>query len=570
MMLKKALKPFLIVISILLLIFVRFLYLNEFPVGILNDEVDVTLSAKTYWEFGKDLSGVPFPKSLFVTKTWASLSGLPSLLLAPIYRSNDLTPFSIRLPFVFLSIAISILISLIVLEITKKRKLTLIVFFVSLINPWLFFYSRQPTEAPFSLLFALIGIYIFFKLKNFNILYSLPFFTFSFFSYFGAKPVIPVLMIFLTALHWWKIKNVNKISYILMIVSSVLLVLVYIFISKNMDGNTLSQRQDQLIFLNVDKYASVVNEARKSSIEFPLKNLFYNKYTVLFNVLSQKFLGPFSINYLFLTGDSIVPFAEHGVLYLPDLIFIIIGFSFLVKSKNDSDKLILSIVIILLVSGAVGPAISLMGNQFVFRAFLHIPAYILLISYGLYKFPYIYTIPLYLIFYINFVCFFFFRYSIDQQDNHFITEKVLSGYIIRNKNLDKTIKISAEETDRIFYQYAFFDNLYSNLKKLPEYKEETEIIQDKILFSKRCPIKNDTNSIIIVESKLDCGDIDSKYIVIQSQKDAGVKYKIYNDSLCNYNDLTVYRREHLISDYDIEKMTDKQFCNRWIQNGKTN
>lgn len=539
-MLKKVLIPFLIAISFVLLITVRFIYLNEFPVGILNDEVDVSLSSKSYYSFGTDLSGVVFPKSLFVTSTSAGLSGLPSYLLTYIYGPFNLSPQIIRIPFVILSLLTILIIYLIIFEITKNKKFAIISSFVSLINPWLYFYSRQPTEAPFALFFALIAIYIFLKFKGLKILWSILFFIASFYSYFGAKPVIPVLMIVLSLVY--------KKSRLLIIFFAVLIVSSYYLISLNLSENTLTQRENQLTFLNFNNYSQVVDDNRRQSLEFPLKVIFYNKYNVFVNISSSKFLSTFSPSFLFLTGDSVVPFENHGVLYLIDLLFIILSVFYFIKSDKNSDKKLFMLVLVMLIAGAVGPTISLMGNQFVFRAFLHIPAYIILIAYAISKINFnIFIFIIYGLLYINFLAFFLFRYSIDQQDNHFISERILSSYL---KRMDNIVVIS-QEPERVYYQAVF-------------YNENV----DRNIFTSTCPKEVD-NKTYIVDAKINC-KFNNEFVVIQSQKDAGVKYKIYNDTLCDKEDLTVYRRNHFISDYNVENMNDKIFCNRWIQNGKTN
>ncbi len=573
-MLKKATKQFLtnkryllFGIIILILLFVRFLWLNNFPVGILHDEIDVTMSAKTYWLFGKDLSGVSFPKSLFVTKTWASLSGLPSLLLAPIYGLvRNFSPMSIRLPFVFISILISYFIFLIVKEITSNNKLAFTTLFVSLINPWLFFYSRQPTEAPFSLLFSLMAIYFFFNKNRYSVYVSITLFIASFFSYFGAKPVIPVFMVLLAIANSINLKKLINYKSIFILIAAFILPVIYIVMSNFYGGGTLSDRKDQLSFYNIDKYSNSVDEIRRASIDFKYKNLFFNKFTVFAKMSVQRFFGPFSFDYLFLTGDSVVPFQDHGVLYLFDFLMILIGLIYLVRSNDKGDRVVLITCLVLFIAGSIGPAISVMGNQYIYRAFLHIPAYIILISYGINRIGLHRVLPIYLILFINFVIFFFFRYSISQQDNHFVTERVLASYLSRI-DAEKKAVVTVNETDRIFYQYSFYNNTYNDLRELPGYKEESEISIKNILFTKECS-NGKSKGISIIDSKSDCPEINNDFVVIQNQKDAGVKYKIYNDVLCKGVNLTSYRREHLISDYNIEMMTDSQFCNRWIQSGK--
>lgn len=558
-MLKKALKQFsqnkyslIIIVGLLILVAIRFVWLNEFPVGVLHDEIDVSLSSKYYFEKGTDISGIKFPKSLFVTNSWASISGLPSYLLTNIYGPFSLTPLVIRIPYVVISLITALVISLLVYEITKLKKTAILSCLISLMNPWLYFYSRQPTEAPFSLLFALFGTYLFLKLKNNNRLWSLIFFVPSFYSYFGAKPVIPIFIILFVIGYNKFVDKLSAKTIYIFVLSSILLVVTYFWISRYYGGGTLNQRENQLTFLNFDRYSNIVNIKRRESIDFPFRDIFYNKYTVFVGISIYKVLGPFSPNFLFLSGDSVVPFEDHGVLYYIDLPLILLGIYYFIGTNDKKEKELFFLTILLLISGAVGPGVSLMGDQFVFRAFLQIPAYIILIAYAFSKMNYkilIVALIIYVVSFVNFLVFFFFRYSISQQDNHFITERVIASYI---KRVNNNVTMVTSEPERLYYQAEFYND-----------------DADRELFVDKCLDNYLISKTYIVDAKLDC-KINNDFIVIQNQKDSGVKYKIINDKLCNQNLLTNYRRNHLISDYNIEAMDDKIFCNRWIQNGKTN
>ncbi|MBU0572419.1 hypothetical protein KKE18_01905, partial [Patescibacteria group bacterium] len=199
----------LLLISIVL-IGIRFLWLDRFPVGINHDEAEVVLSAKTYWKYGTDISLTPFPKSIFTNETSGGLSGLPSFLLTPFIGWAELTLQVARLPFVVLNIASLGLLALIVWQLTKNIVLTFSTIFVGLINPWLFAYSRATTEAPFALFFILLGIYLLFKYQGKKVLYSIIPFILAFYSYFGAKPAVLALVPLLLFLHWRFFGKTNK------------------------------------------------------------------------------------------------------------------------------------------------------------------------------------------------------------------------------------------------------------------------------------------------------------------------------------------------------------------------
>lgn len=580
-MLKEVLKCFFqdkyklfIILGILLFgILFRFLWLDKFPVGMNHDEIDVTLSAKSYWRFGTDISGIPFPKSLFITRTEAALSGFPSILLAPILGLLKSTPTLVRIPFVLVSLLTMFFLSLLAWDFTKNRKLTIIVCLVSLISPWLFFYSRSPTEVPFSLLFTLIGIYLLFRFYGKKIFYSLPFFIAAFLSYFGAKPVVPVLVVFLIFIHAKTIAKTALKTYILYVLLLVGLVGVYIFGSLSTPGSTYLIRHKELSILSPDKYSGAVNEERRASISYPLKTLFFNKFVSLVENVERKYVGSISPNYLFFSGDELVPFQEHGVLYLLDLVFIVLGIISVGKLKNKKEKILAYIILSLFIAGPIGSAITVIGNQYIFRSFLLIPAFILLISLGInfalnnFKFKYgtsIFVIA-YLIFFLNFLYFFFFRYSIKQQENHFLRERVLSNYLIRTKSEGEEILFVSKYPIRAMLEYVFFSNYLDRVGELPQ-KEKGESYEiDGIAFTGDCDAANVISSKTIIIDQRACS-IPSRnnYVVIENQKDAGSQFIIYNDKLCKDERLTPWRREHLLSDYSIEKMNDALFCRRWI------
>ncbi len=94
-----------IILTIILLLIIRFLLLDRFPVGLSNDEVEYAISAKTYALSGKDVSGYPFPLSLFKTKTDGLISAIPPFILSPIFKIIPLNQTNIRIVFVLINLA---------------------------------------------------------------------------------------------------------------------------------------------------------------------------------------------------------------------------------------------------------------------------------------------------------------------------------------------------------------------------------------------------------------------------------------------------------------------------------
>ncbi len=575
-MLKKLLKryfpdkkylPF--VVIIILLIFVRFLWLGKFPVGVNHDEVDVILSAKSYWKFGTDLSGVPFPKSLFITNTRAGLSGLPSFLLSPVYGPLTLTASLARIPYVILSILIAFEIAIIVQIFTKNTKVSLTSFLIALINPWLYIYSRSPTEAPLSLFFTLLGIIFLFRNSK-SFYYSLIFFALSFFSYQAAKPVVPLLVFGLLVIHRKFFSNKTAKNYIIYSLIFAGIIISFLICSSVISGSTLSYRKNELIFLNLNRYSDIVNEQRRASLDFNYKSLFFNKYIELSKDFLKKYIGALSPSYLFFTGDQYVTMEEHGFFYFLDLPFIFMGFVGLLKLKKKYERQLFYIILLLLVIAPISASLSLIGNQYIFRSFLLPPLFIILIAFGIeFIISYfnrnkivILVISLCYIFsFIYFLTIFFFRYSIKQQENHSLGERIVSDYLIRAAKNKGYIYVSADYPYAAFYEYVFFSSYLDQVKVLPSVNA-SEYEAGQIIFSGNCISKAGVN--LLEERALKCEDKASDFLVIEHQKDAGAIFRIYNDTLCKGTVLTPYRRSHLISDYDIEKMDNTTFCNRWI------
>lgn len=579
-MLKKVLKQFfqdrkyyLFLSLIFLGIIARFMLVDRFPPGINHDELDVILSAKTHWKYGKDLSGVSFPESLIFTETKAGLSGLPSFILSSFIGVSEMNLLNARLPFILLGFIIVYFIAAIVWMITSDKKLTLISVFISLLNPWLFFYSRSTTEAPFALLFSLIGIYFFYKNKKKLIFVSTASFILAFFSYYGAKPVIPILV---SILYLSRIFSKNYQIRNTLIINLVLFFLVvggfFVLLLGNINSTFVS-RSPELIFSRWSDFGVIVDEQRRASIEFPLKNLVWNKPVQLVVEFSKKYFGWISFDFLFFSGDprATYRFGDHGLFLILDSIFIIVGFIAYGKTKeiNNVDlKKFRNLVLLLLLVGPIGAALTKIDNSYVFRGFLLIPALIFTISLGVYKLSgllrykktFVIIAVVYIALFINFIVFFNFRYSVKQQENQFLSERVLANYLIKN-NFEIPVTVYVKLPLMIYNGFIFFSNNISEEVVIGQ-KDEIAYQYKNYTFTNKCDI-NSEKGLFIVEDGY-CDYDNTNFLVIQDQKDSGSIFKIYNDILCQDKNLTPYRREHFIEDYLIEDMDRSAFCERWI------
>lgn len=587
-MLEKVLKQFLqnkyifLVLGLIVLsIFARFLWLNYFPSGIDHDQAEVILSSKSLFLFGVDSSGTKFPQLLFSNFTKAGIAGLPSTLLAPILGIINLNLINTRIVFVCVNILTVIFLSFFVYEITKNKYYLISTLSIGLINPWFFTYSRQPTEAPFSLLLIMIGIYLFFKYWDKNFYYSLPFFVGAFYSYFGAKPIIPLLITGILIIHFVNNKKRVISLYITYLLLSMLLVLPYFSISRTVTtGDTYVRRSVQeIIFLNPNLFTEKVNEFRRASIDFPNKEILYNKYVFMIQEFFKKYTSWLSSDFLIWGGDArgMYRFDDHGLIYGIDVIFLILGIYLLgISLKNKENNVLKYLILLLFIISPIPPALSLNGESFYYRGFILPVGFILLISYGVSeliqksKRKYknllmlgIYTV--YLLSFINFLIFYFFRYPVKQQENNFTDKRILSNYLLRSI-IPVVVVTTSPHT--MLNQYLFYSGEIKYAKNMLS-AEKYSYLYKNFELTKECP-KSFFNKTIVLDSRINCSVDNNEFITIQNQNDSGVVFKIFNDKLCNNVRLENYRRNHKISDYNIEKMTNTEFCNRWIQNGESN
>ncbi|MCJ7805577.1 hypothetical protein MUP46_02945 [Patescibacteria group bacterium] len=590
-MLKKVLQIFYknklllpLVAAVLFGIFVRFLWIDRFPVGLNRDETEVVLSAKSYWKLGTDISGVSFPRSLFANKTGGKISGLPSFLLSPFIGPFKTTLLSVRIPFVVVNLfSLLVLVSL-VRFFTKDKALLLVTALVGLVNPWFFMFSRTPTEAPFALFFTLLGVYFLFRFEGYLKLFSSLSFVAAFYSYFGAKPVTLCFLPLLLLIYWFYYKKENwKIvfAYVLLFAAGISF---SFFPFGGLSHGVLNLRSGKdLVFSQISEIEQQVNEQRRASITFPLKEIVYNKPIVLLNKISKGYLGWLSADFLFWGGDSqsLYRLGENGTLYLLDGLFLILGIIGVAKSAfpDKKSKQIFRLLLLgLFLSAPVGSAISIeAGETYYFRAYLLIPVFIVLVSVGI-----IYAVRItkgiirklfsvalflsYLVFFTYFLIFFFFRFSVKQQENYSLYSRIIANYLMRAKEVTPNITVVTAAPHTDYLQYIFFSDYLDGDKIAVTPPSSTHAI-GSILFTSDCGQIG--NGVVMIDTRLNCKrSTNPDFEVIQDQKDAGYQFLIYNDKLCKDVQLGTYRRTHLLNDYLVEQMSNERLCNRWIFKGE--
>lgn len=550
-------------------IITRFIWLDRFPVGITHDETDIVLSGRYFYQNGTDASGTKFPLSIFESGMESGQTSIVPFLLSPYLGSVKLSLFNVRMPFVVINLLSAYFLYKLVVRFSKNKLLAVITVLVFLFSPWSFSYSRDVIEAPVSLVLMLVGIVILFSYTSRKIFWSVPIFLLAFFVYWGAMPVVLASVVWLTLYHYFlgeRTKSSRRQHFIFGLVF-LLFIATFFGIGFKLKNSTLSKRSSEIGLFTNNQLSSMVDIKRRQSIQNPLSIIYVNRVVTQMTNLSQKYLQAFSPEMLFYIGDNMATyrFGQFGLFYVGDAIFIILGVVALVCFYRKLG------VLVGILAG-VAPLSSMLNNielSYYFRSFMLIPVIVLCIASGIWlllsriRGIYFWLVAvtlsvLYVVAFGNFLEFYFFEYPVTQQENNFLSERVLAKFadLAETKQSVKVITRSPTET---YQQFVFYNNL--QVKPILPAK----FLQlGNISFDAKCPANYLSDQVYIIEDGFTCSGLPDNYLVIQNQKDTGGIYRIYQSQICNTKELSPWRRYNLVSDYAIENMTESNFCNRWI------
>lgn len=573
----------LVSISVVLIFFIssatHFIWLDTFPPGMAHDEVLYTLSSKIFALHGTDLSGYGFPLALFKTETEGNISIVPVMLLSVVHAILPLTQAIARFPYALLSLFTAGALYFLSFTLFKNKLQSIIISLLFLISPWGFFLSHFATESPFALFFYVVGITLLLRERGWKLVFPLIFLSLGFFSYHGAKLLfLPVIFTILFYRLTSKDKDkLNKKEAGIYSIASLVIVLAFYAICQFIPGSILSNRVGEIFFSDSTTISKAVNDQRKLAISNPLEVMFSNKLTVIGTTFMDKYLGAFSPQVLFISGDSrlIYTFYHHGLLYVIDILFLGIGFVMLFRHFRKIFYLLLALFLIApLASGVNGVTTS-----YVHRSFLLLPLFMIVIGVGIYELLYGFqkkisrycVIAVILLFYslsfANFNYFYFFRYPITASEAYSLSERLMAKYVTLAQSEKKNIVIVGTTPGDIYLEYLFYANdkkaLQEHIGRFTDFNKGSFRLHN-LEFLGGCPKTFNKNTIYIINHIATCNTGLNAVFVINDPKDAGALYVIYNSSLCKKFTLSAWNRYHLRSDFAIEKMNSEQFCTRWI------
>lgn len=548
-------------------IFVRFLWLDKVPPGLIHDEADAIFIAQSYSKFGTDSLGTKFPLSIIKNQVETGDDTLFSLMLTPFYRVLPLNLFTARIPSVIINLLTGLSLFVLISKLSSNKRLPIIFLLLWLYSPWSLVFSRSITQSPLSLFMIILAFCLYLRQSRWSVPGSVTLLSLAFVAYYGSKPLVVVLAVLIPIWHGLITKNFNWNKSIKFWSAMFIVIGIYLFIAIRTPGSTFMRRSSETKLFDMNSYSSQVDLLRRSAIESKYNFLLINKPILLAKNLINKYYNFFSPDYLFFSGDpqAIHRFSEHGVAYLVELPLFFIGLS-LVFSESAG-----IIGLLMLILGPMGTVINTLPPSNMYRGNLFLPGFLIIVSLGIYRLIQVFgkkaVITIFIIYcplVITFYHFYFYSYPVMHGESSYFGERILSNVVLRTSS---PVIIVASQPLQILQQIMFFANYFEHLP-VSLISKDGPFIYKNITITATCP-KN-SNSFLIVQSNINCNLKSTGPIhVIQDQKDTGSLWFLYNDQLCSDSQLSFWKRFHLRSQYNVETLSQPAFCEDWIANYKT-
>lgn len=553
---KKVDNSLLIIVAIAL--FLRLFLLNVIPPGITNDEIDSIINAKSFFLTGQILKA---PKG-----------ELNHILISPIVGPLPFSLATARLPYALASAGTVVVLYLLIKKLFGKRQ-ALFVGLVGAANPWGIIFGRTSYEAVLSTFFYFLAIYLVLNHENKRILLAFVPFAAALFTYIGTKLIfLPV--VFLALVFAWYLNNKKHLGVYAALFAGLFLVFILYVLAFKL---TPSAYRTNEIIPNMRDVGARVERNTNLSLANPLNKVFSNKATVILWDYLDRYLGAFSPQLLFLTGEGNEHFSlwYSGYFYLFDLFLLPFGAVYLLKTNK---KLLFFLTALVLAAPIPSVLSQNYPSSYVFRSSLLFPTLVIFSGLGAY-FLYLLIrkragkvvlgvlVIAYLIMVLNFLQLYFVRSPVYNSEFSDFSAHELSGYISLAVGENKPVRVITSEPEIIFGQYIFYRNLMTraNIREIGRMYRENSFSMPDVSFGK-CPKDNkvEDEGIVVVKIGLNCEPQSKLRLKIGKIADAGSLYYIYNDSVCANIDPKTYTHKLTIGDLKIENLNREEFCSKYV------
>jgi len=554
---------------------VRFLHLDKVPPGIIHDELNYVLNAKSLFLTGKFI-----PLTASAILSWGEknfdvvISELPSFLVAPWIGLNKLSLFSARSPYAFLGFLSIILIYKIAEKIVSP-KAAIFCAFVFALNPWSIHIGRTALEVNFASFFFLLGLAALVRLDGRKIPWTLLCLTLMFFSYLGAKlqfiTISSVFVIYkVIQKNDWKANKKYYLSFLVLAFG------LFIFYYLTLPFQPAGQRKGELLLFDSSWSSEVVNRQRTISIQNSLQYFFSNKITVSAKRIADVYLNAFSPASLFSKGETISVYSvwEYGQFHFLDFFLIFIG----IVSLYAINKKTFFLLLCLLAVSPIVSSIDLTEETYAIRAYPMFPVLCMFSGIGLWtlsklrngKIIAAVVIGAYILTFAYFYNLYIYRYPVFSSERWFFGERLISNYakLASIKNPSQKIIVSTIENPKnVFEKYVFYHGFYDNKEDITNVNnklENRDFSLGNVIFIHGCPAGDIGEAVLIYQSPLKCLQDDMKMARVLDLKDAGSVFVITDDILCSGFSKPRYYSNFKFSDFAVEEKSVREFCEKWV------
>ena len=337
-------------IIILLALVLRFWRLDTYP-ALNADEAAIGYNAYSLIQSGLDEHGNSWPIHFQSFNDYKP--GLYFYLVLPLVKILGLNVWAVRIPGAILGVATVYIVYLLVKELLKDRftqtkelinaeMMASIASLMLAISPWHIHYSRGGWEVNVATFFITYGVYMFIKILkkpdySSFVLCALSF-ALSLYAYHAARVVVPLLSLGLLVIYWREIRKQIKNFLFIGLVGLFLL----IPLMKDLTRSEISSRSVGVgLFADTGPLARINEQRGQHSNYLGLSTkLLHNKVVNYGLAFADNWVEHYQGEFLFLSGDVIqrnkVP--ETGQMYLFDILFIVVGFIFIIKTFSQYTK----------------------------------------------------------------------------------------------------------------------------------------------------------------------------------------------------------------------------------------
>lgn len=567
---------FLALLLFFLSLFLRALWLDKIPVGIVHDNMIFVLNAKAFFYTGHDVTGLWSPFSLAPIPDEPAQAELPYIFLAPIIGFLPSSLFAAHIFHATLNSLLTVVLFFLVLKLLSKWP-AFIVGLVICFNPWNIFFGRSAFEASVALFFYIFALFILIKTTGWKKLWSLIPLFLGFYTYMAYKITFLPYVFVISLFTWSQIDHKRYTKQYIVFLT--LCVLFFSFFILNVNKNNTASRLSELSFFPAASIENQVNYERQLSIQNPLTQLFSNKAILGAKYVFAKYVNAFSPDLLFIDNEKTLRFHiyNHGYFYYADAIFFLLGFYYLFKHKK---KLWIFLTSLLLLS----PLPTLISNveiSYAMRSSLYIPFLCIFIGAGIWYFlklskkkNYLVTVifivsGIYSILIANFLYTYFFIQPVYGSEASAFSQRILSRYVALANAENKSISVVLNSPRTEYKDFIYYSDSFN--KQTAKQITNTFFNHDysfKNASFKTCSdVKTiEKNRIYIFDSGQKCKIFENlkKTLSIVQLSDSGGVFNIYQDTICSKYKLKPYLSHFSLNDFTVEKLTSKQLCETFI------